>query len=120
MERSVIVVADDVPQFRDFIGFLLETWNYNVAMATNGDEVREYLDREPAATIIVDAFLPGMNALALMQYLHERGFESDVILMTASNSEQSIFDQLTKAPILQKPFTASQLREALRLVAPGA
>lgn len=119
MERPLVVVADDVRQFSDFIRIVLETRRMSVTVVSNGDDLLELLSRRIPSTIVVDAFLPRLNALDLAKILRERGLDIPMVVMTANSNESEVVDLLTHAPRLVKPFTSDDLYAAMRAVLPA-
>lgn len=119
MERPLVVVADDVQQFSDFIQIVLETRKLSVTVVGNGDDLLELLTRRTPSAIVVDAFLPRLNALELAKILQERELDIPMVVMTANSTESDVMNRLEKAPRLVKPFTSDELYNAMRAVIPA-
>jgi FixJ family two-component response regulator len=66
--------------------------------------------------LMVDLRMPGMNGLDLIEELHRRDIHLPAIVMTGHTERASLEERLqTLQPIgfLEKPFTVTELREAL-------
>jgi len=59
LENRHILVVDDEEPIRRLLGYLLETHGYPVTLASDAQEARRYLDRQPYALILCDVNMPG-------------------------------------------------------------
>jgi len=56
-----ILLAEDNPINQKLTKRILEQWGHTVHVANNGQEVMDFLDREPADLILMDVQMPGMG-----------------------------------------------------------
>jgi len=110
-EPPVIFVVDDDAQIRDAIRSVLEE---------SGRTVEDYPDCETflaayrprrESCLLIDAYLPGMNGLELLQRLHDEGHCLPSIMITG-NSDVQMAIQAMKAgasDFLEKPVGNSEL-----------
>ena len=61
MAINKILVVDDSPTERHFLGELLTKNGYNVVMAENGEEAMVKAKQEKPDLIIMDVVMPGLN-----------------------------------------------------------
>jgi two-component system response regulator AtoC len=120
-----VLVVDDEESIRVMLRAMLRKREYEVAIAANGVEALEEMEREVPDLVLVDLKMPGMTGLELMAVMRERGFESVVIIMTAYGSLESAEEAMKAGAYdyLTKPFKADEVvltllkveaREALR------
>jgi two-component system, sensor histidine kinase len=119
-KHSVLLVEDEPIQLMG-LSDLLVGWGHTVETARNAEEALRavVLDRPPTL-IVSDLRLPGpMNGAAMITELRRRlGAEVAAVLVTGDTSPEllSLARRLDCA-ILQKPFDADRLREAIEEIA---
>ena len=109
-----LLVVEDEPSVRSLLGTVLVGAHYWVRVARNAEEALRFIDeeREPFDLIVADLMMPGIDGLSLAKLLHERNQLPDVLFV----SGYSPFTQEELAAygkLLHKPFTPSQLLEAV-------
>ncbi len=78
-----ILVIDDEQPMREMLQRLLEDSQYVVCSARNGAEGLALFDQEPFHLVITDLSMPGMDGIAVLRALKEKGPNVPVILVTA-------------------------------------
>jgi len=113
----VIFVVDDNSHVRDSIRSVLED---------EGRIVEDYADCESflaayhpgrEGCLLIDAYLPGMNGLELLQRLHEAGHHLPSIMITG-NSDVTMAVQAMKAgalDLIEKPVSREELLASVEL-----
>jgi CheY-like chemotaxis protein len=64
-----ILLADDQPNSRRLISYILNKAGYTVTEASNGLEALEYCEKKPPALILCDIMMPGMNGIQFREQL---------------------------------------------------
>lgn len=81
-----VLIADDEPIMRKAMQTLID-WNAIgcrlAFVASSGQEVMEYLQRETPDILILDIRMPGVDGIELAQYVYEEKLPVKVILLTA-------------------------------------
>ena len=120
--RTVVVVDDD-PLMRKFIGTMLSRAGYAVLECDNGQQAVSWLEtREPVHAVVADVVMPKMDGFELVRALHERDPRLPVLLISGHPREKFVADGTDDraTPFLQKPFRADDIVSRLRLLAATA
>ena len=117
-----ILVVDDDAGAREVLTALLAQEGHRVETAGNGLEALEVLAGRSYDVILSDLRMPGMGGDELYRRI-ERGWPHlapRVIFMTAEQRSSGLQTQYGGAPvpILTKPFTLLQLRQAINSISP--
>ena len=108
-----VLVADDELNQRTALASMLEAWGYTAATAADGAEALRILQDFPAAAIITDLMMPGMDGAELLRRLKEQGNAPPAIVLTAfGNIETAIrmVHDLGAFWFLEKPLQTGALR----------
>jgi two-component system cell cycle sensor histidine kinase/response regulator CckA len=117
---EIILVVEDNPAARDALVDSLETLNYRVLAAQNGEAALIILEdrRGEVDLVISDVVMPVMGGLPLLQAMQERGLEVKVILLTGHAFEQKL-DGISAGECslltgwLSKPIQIEELAEMI-------
>jgi DNA-binding response OmpR family regulator len=108
-ERLVLVVDDD-PDILQTLALCLSTEGYRVAMASNGQEALNLLEREKPACILLDLMMPIMDGWQFVAELDTRGWRrSPLLILSADRSVQGHATNLRADAFLAKPFDLDEL-----------
>ena len=103
---------------RDAVAMMLDADNHEVVTAGNRDEALRMLEKESYDVIVSDLRITNLDGPALYRELKQRRPEAlkRLIFMTghAKASEYAGFLEETHVPVLAKPFTPEDLRQAVR------
>lgn len=120
LERKTVMVVEDDPAMLELILKILETENYELIAADDGDAALQRWEDESASPdlLITDLMMPGMTGLDLaatmrarapgLRILYQTGF-TDTLFKAKNELEPG-------AAFLEKPFSARGLVEAARFV----
>jgi CheY-like chemotaxis protein len=107
-----ILVVDDEPAIRESVAECLEAEGYPVQAIGRAADALEWLRREPAALVLVDLVMPGMNGAELVERIRA---DTDpalravpVVLMTAA-IPGATEREVPADGILRKPFELGEL-----------
>lgn len=120
-ENFKVLLVDDESQFRQALARRLERREFKVSQAGSGEEALEFLAAGPAAAVITDVKMPGMDGLELLRRIKTEHPEVEVILLTGQASvddgvaglKDGAFDYLTKPVEIEQ--LAGKLRQAVEL-----
>ena len=114
--RGVLLVEDNAG-VRAFAAEVLSRAGYDVRSAHHGVEALELMRKYESSidVVVTDVVMPEMGGRPLVEQLRKRRPQLPVLYVTAYTDDASMIDELkaTGARLLEKPFTASQLAEAV-------
>ena len=109
---ELIVLADDNPDMRDYVGRLLSD-QYRVVAVSNGADALKVVRESDADLILADVMMPMLDGFGLLRALRaEPGTKAKpVILLSARADEESRVEGLRAGAddYVVKPFTAPEL-----------
>lgn len=110
MRPSLLVVEDD-PVTRTLLRGFLEAEGYDVALAVDGEEAVDRLDRHRYDAVLLDIVLPKRDGIAVMEHLaaHNPSALERVVVVTGLNIDEvrKLFPAVRNA--LAKPVLRSRL-----------
>jgi DNA-binding NtrC family response regulator len=113
--KPTILLVDDDSAILRFVGAVLSRDNFNVTTASSAAEALPYIARDDFDIVLTDFWMPGETGEAVVMAIRQRPRRTPVILMTGQRNE--IPERLRQGPggipILDKPFTVGDLREAI-------
>ena len=108
----VLVIDDQVENIRVLINILRE-YNYKTAVATNGREALEFVEKTLPDIILLDIMMPGMDGYEVCRKLKENPVtrEIPVIFLTALNTINDMVKGFEVGGIdyISKPFKQEEL-----------
>jgi two-component system, cell cycle sensor histidine kinase and response regulator CckA len=114
--RGVLLVEDN-GGVRAFAAEVLSRAGYEVRSARHGVEALELMRKYESSidVVVTDVVMPEMGGRTLVEQLRKRRPQLPVLYITAYTDDASMIDEVkaTGARLLEKPFTASQLAEAV-------
>ena len=113
--KPVALIVDDEAQIRRLLRVVLESENYQVHEAENGQQgLIEIASRRPAV-ILLDLGLPDMEGLEVLKRLREWS-EAPVLVLSVRDDEQSKVAALDSGAedYVTKPFSTPELLARLR------
>ena len=117
MLKRVIVVDDD-KEIQEIVTFVLNRNGFEVAVASNGQQLRHLLATRVPDLIILDVMMPGQNGYEIFSALRSdlRTQQVPVIIMTAHAEDiyERISVDLGAAVHITKPFHPLDLVEKIR------
>lgn len=112
-ERQVLVVEDD-PDLLALEEAALAEAGYRVAVAVDGIEALERVDREMPGVILLDMRMPRMSGWEFAREFRSRyGNACPIVVVTAAENARLRAQEIGAAAWLEKPF---DLEEVLRMV----
>lgn len=78
-----VLIVDDDPDIREFLGDLLTAWHYVVLTAASGVEALEVLERRQVDVVLLDLVMPTMDGTEALREIRRRRPGLPVIMMSA-------------------------------------
>jgi DNA-binding NtrC family response regulator len=116
---SILIIDDDYQVLRA-LRLVLEADGHNVHDAPDGKTALRRFAGDPTDLVITDIYMPEMDGLDFLERVRETFPEARIIAMSGGGilpRGQTLEHAITlgAAAILQKPFKAPELREAIRV-----
>jgi two-component system chemotaxis response regulator CheY len=117
LKHTKILIIDDVEAIRTFSGLVLKRMGYEFVETADSAEVA--LEKVKLVTfdlILLDINLPSMNGLELLKKLRIECPASQVVMCSASNSDENIRQAIADGAegFLVKPITQTSLVSLLQ------
>ena len=120
MGRARILVIDDERAVRDLISDALSIEGHDDMTAENGKEGLDLIGQYRFDLVFCDLRMPEMDGQALYEEVqrdHPQVLKRIVFVTAQANSsDYGPFLRETGIPVIEKPFTLSQLRQAVAKV----
>ena len=116
MEPYRVLIVDDEPDFRGLLLEALESMDYPVDGAENGDVALELVKQRHYAVIFTDLNMPGsLSGLDLLRAIQEIDAKAFTILMTGYATTEAAIQALKRGAydFIQKPFKLAELEASL-------
>jgi DNA-binding NtrC family response regulator len=114
---AIIYVVDDDPLLLDLISSVLRTAGHQVVTSSDPVASLEAISGAdpPIDLLLTEAGMYPFSGLKLVNYLRTQRIECPVIFMTWHQGiAAAITDSVGRRAVMEKPFTADQLRKAVQ------
>jgi DNA-binding NtrC family response regulator len=107
---KILLVDDDV-ELQELLKIRLETWGYEVSVASEGKEAQELNDTMDPDIVISDVLMPGLSGLELLRCLRAGNPKRPIILITVQDSVDLAVEAMKQGAhdFLTKPLDYSKL-----------
>jgi CheY-like chemotaxis protein len=118
-----ILVAEDNLLNQKLLGFMLNTWGYKYALASNGKQAIDILQRDNFDVVLMDIEMPELDGYEATKYAREKlKLDIPIIAISAHASEdekrKSIVAGMTQ--YISKPIKGEELQSLLEnYLSPG-
>ena len=115
--RIGVLVVDDDPDCREFLGNVLDREGMRTVLAGSGQQALALLNREPAEILFVDLLMPDMDGLELLRRARRIRPHVSAVVVSGKAKVDSCIDalRLGVCDYLTKPLTPQAIRTALGL-----
>ena len=117
---ATILVADDEPHFRTFLGTILSNAGYSVLTAENGLTAWNLFQQHRPDLVIADLQMPQLDGLGLTRKIRELDPDTPVIIMSERGTMEEVIEALRigahdylSKPIVDKELPLHAVRKAL-------
>jgi two-component system, OmpR family, KDP operon response regulator KdpE len=110
MKPSRILIVDDDPAIRKFVRVNLEARDYEVLLATDGNECINLIEKEPADLILLDIMMPNIDGFEVCRRIRNKS-RVPIIIFSAREGEtdkEKCFDCGANG-YLTKPFVLKEI-----------
>ncbi|MBS4536481.1 response regulator [Clostridium sp. D2Q-14] len=113
-----ILIVDDEKNIRMTLKHSLQSEKYDIYMAVNGEEALEKIAKIKMDLVLLDIKMPGLTGMEVLRKIRNRGYKSDVIMMTAYGSVEKAVEAMKLGAIdfISKPFTHEEIRTIVKEV----
>ncbi len=121
---TTILVAEDEPEVRNYLGVALRCRGYEVEFAQNGDEalqsVRE--DQNRLSLVLMDILMPVKDGLEALREMRTARPDLPIIMLSGASSPMNIVTAMRAGAVdfLPKPLSHEDLRKAIEKALPVA
>ena len=113
LKGSRVLVVDDIAENRKILTQTLESADYKVSAAPNGEVGLKVATKSVPDLILLDLEMPGMNGFEVCKALkaHEDTAEVPVIFITANNETESVLEgfRVGAVDFISKPFKTEEV-----------
>ncbi len=115
-----ILIAEDEPDIRELVAFMLRFAGYEVVTASNGEEAVQGATREIPDLILMDVRMPRMTGYEACRIMKASPTLQDipVVFLSAKGQESEIQSGLDAGAeeYLLKPFSPDELTNRVRMI----
>ncbi|HEV2603718.1 MAG TPA: response regulator FixJ [Microvirga sp.] len=114
--EAVVHVVDDDVAVRQSLSFLLASDGLPVRLHESASAFLETVREAPSGCILTDVRMPGIDGIAFLRHLKERGIALPVIVMTGHADVPLAVEAMKEGAIdfIEKPFDDDLLLAAIR------
>jgi two-component system response regulator FixJ len=114
--EAVVHVVDDDVAVRQSLSFLLASDGLPVRLHESASAFLDTVREAPAGCILTDVRMPGIDGIAFLRHLKERGITLPVIVMTGHADVPLAVEAMKEGAIdfIEKPFDDDLLLAAIR------
>lgn len=113
LSDALIMIVDDNPQNLKILATLLETFNCELQICTNGKEALDAIQLDLPDLILLDVMMPDMDGYQVCTLIRQNSLWTDIpiIFLTAKSSSEDIITgfQAGGNDYITKPFNESEL-----------
>ncbi len=115
MNESILIVEDE-EDLLDLMEYTLSKEGYDIISCVDTSNVRDILDDEDIALILMDRNLPVTEGSVFISKLREEGYNTPVIYVSAKDSTDDILSGFENGgdDYITKPFNLSELKARVK------
>ena len=121
-EKKTILIVEDDPSFRDFLGLMMTTEGYLPVYAGSGKEALALADGPHPAAIITDMMMPDVGGYEFLKQAQADFPGVPVIVLTAKKfdpvMQRDIENEMNVTALLYKPLAMPKMVNALNKAIP--
>jgi DNA-binding response OmpR family regulator len=118
-DKYQLIYIEDDPDMIQLVKVVLDDKRYEIHGALDGESGLRKIQEDPPDLVLLDLMLPDLSGWAVYQAMKEDRFlrKIPVIVITAQNApiDRVLGEHIAKVQVyITKPFSPSQLREAVK------
>ncbi len=115
-QTKKILLIDDEPEITEMLKFRLESYQYQIITATNGDEGLQLAEKEKPDLVISDVMMPKMDGYTFVREMKSRASTRNIpiIVLTAKPGMKDLFAMEGISDYLIKPYKPEELVQKVR------
>ena len=115
---DTIMIVDDEEDILDILEYNLSKEGYEVITCKDTKNVRDILDEEDVALVLMDRNLPGVEGSEFIQQLRSEGYDMPVIYLSAKEKSEEILEGFERGgdDYITKPFDLNILKARIKAV----
>ncbi|MDF1883279.1 response regulator transcription factor [Sulfurimonas sp. SAG-AH-194-C21] len=110
--NKTILIVDDEEDILDLMDYTLTSEGYDTITCIDTSNIRDILDEEEIALILMDRNLPGTEGSFFIQSLRDEGYAHPVIYISAKDLSEDIVEGFERGgdDYITKPFNINELK----------
>ena len=111
MSKIKVVLAEDEPSLGMIVQESLETRDFEVFLAVNGEEAYEFYQKENPDILVLDVMMPKKDGFTLAKEIRNENESIPIIFLTAKSQTRDVLDGFEHGgnDYLKKPFSMEEL-----------
>ncbi|HQV31511.1 MAG TPA: hybrid sensor histidine kinase/response regulator [Calditrichia bacterium] len=113
LEEALILIVDDTPKNIQLLGSVLKQYGFRVAIAVNGKQTLEFIQKRQPDLILLDVMMPDMDGFTVCEAIKKNPdtAEIPVIFLTAKteNEDKLRGFEVGGADYIAKPFQSEEV-----------
>ena len=116
MNNATILIVDDEEDILDLLEYTLSKEGYDVITCLDTTNVRNILDEEEIALVLMDRNLPGVEGSKYIESLRKEGYNEPVIYVSAKIADDDILEGFERGgdDYITKPFNINELKARVK------
>ena len=117
MAKKNLLLAEDDELLASFLDYRLQKGGYNVHLANDGRDVKEYLKTATPDIIVSDIMMPYFSGIELIDYVrNELNSKIPIIIISSAGNEENVLSafELGANDFISKPVSPSELLVRVR------
>ena len=110
--NKTILIVDDEEDILDLLDYTLSSAGYDTITCVNTINIRDILDEEEIALILMDRNLPGVEGSLFIEKIRSEGYNQPVIYVSAKDLSDDIVEGFERGgdDYITKPFNINELK----------
>ncbi|SED13483.1 DNA-binding response regulator, OmpR family, contains REC and winged-helix (wHTH) domain [Tenacibaculum sp. MAR_2009_124] len=110
-KKIKLLLAEDEPSLGLIVKETLETRNFDVSYADNGNEAIEFYKNEKPDILVLDVMMPKKDGFTVAQEIRENDKTTPIIFLTAKSQTKDVLEGFNSGgnDYLKKPFSMEEL-----------
>ncbi len=111
MDKRSVLVVDDDSKITAIIEECLESFNYDLKVASSGQEAIDKIEDPSISLVLLDVNLPDISGLDVLTILQKRNSSVPIVIMTGFVSTEAAIEAMKKGAyeFITKPFDINKL-----------